>query len=122
MSDLEKKLSELQSFYDLEFFIVSTYAQVIKDLAHLYTPSNKKENFTKMSSLVEYFSPIFKSLLENKKHELVQFLYRADIAENSVAHSLEEKDIQAAAIKLTRVILDRELKKVIIRKHYSSES
>jgi hypothetical protein len=122
MSDLEKIISNLSNYFNNEGHIKATFEQTKKDLAHLYEDREGQPLKFDMDHLQSYFNPIFEHLLNNRKQDLVQFLYRVDLSENSIGRALDTDDLKQGVINLTRSILERELKKVIIRKHYSSES
>ena len=122
MSELEKILSDLKRFNSNESIVKETFKQTKKDLAHLFDEKATVPERFNMEELNKYFLPMFKKLIENRKQDLVQFLYRVDVNESDIGQALSGDDIIVGTKNLVKIILERELKKVIIRKYYSSES
>lgn len=65
---------------------------------------------------------VFKSLgndIRSAKSKIHNLLYRIDVSENSVGQIQNNTDLNRFIDLLADVVIERELKKVLIRKHYS---
>lgn len=116
--DLEEKLSNLSIFYNKEEIILLTAAQIQKDLLQFNLEYIIDPELINFDTLFEALNPIVTKLLNTNKEKLVQLFYRIDVSEHKIAKSFEEKSIEKTCIKISKLIINRELKKVIIRKHY----
>ena len=118
--DIEKKLTNLSLFYDKEEYLLLTAAQTQKDLVQFdltFDIGDRQINFNTMLSAL---TPIILDLLQNHREKIVQLFYRIDVDESNIANALELESTNESAEEISKIILHRELKKVIIRKHYSS--
>ena len=124
MSDaLEQNINHPEKYFNQKEYISSTFDQLKKDLGSIMPEEiDELPSMSSMDELKEFFKPLFESLLAKRRHELVQVLYRVDLGESKTAKILEGQLGSDISEILTAEILNRELKKVIIRKHYSADS
>ena len=61
--------------------------------------------------------PFVQKLIHNNYEKLFQLLYRIDVSEKLIGKAVEDSDHVSSEI--TRLILFRELQKVVIRNYYS---
>lgn len=111
--------TELAPYLNQKELIELTAQQLIKDF-DLYgekiTFSGNAE--TAYTELFDQVKPIIMEAVNKQFEKLLQLLYRIDVSEKRVRQSIAENPDSAAAI--TRLIIFRELQKVIIRKNFSS--
>ena len=100
--------------------ISQTAAQVEKDFA-----SNGIEIVFSGNTLTAYdelflqVNPVVKNLLENNRMKFSQLLYSIDLSEQKVNEIFANNSFGDAVEKITQFILERELLKVITRRHFS---
>lgn len=118
---LEKQLSNLELHYKNEELVRKTAEQIQKDfliIGEEITYSGNyitayTELFSQLSSIVDYYV--------NKKFEqFLLLMYRIDINEN-VIKTLLNDNTKNIVEEATHLIIEREFKKVIIRKFYANE-
>jgi hypothetical protein len=110
--------SEIDGYRNQEEIIRLTAEQTIKDFALFGLEIVFSGNvITAYEELFEQLNSCIVELLHSDYRRLLSLLYHIDISEKDLnskffPHSEEASD------KLTEMILDRELKKVVIRKYY----
>ena len=117
--DIEKKLTNLTLFYDKEEYVLLTAAQTQKDLSQFNLDFILQTDELHFDALMDTLRPIIQDLLQNNREKIVQLFYRIDVAENKISDALELDKFDDSVEKICQIILLRELKKVVIRKHYS---
>jgi len=120
--DLEEQLSNLTVYYDKEEYILLTAAQTQKDLSQFnmdfIITSDKIINYR---TLLKTLEPIIRELIESNREKLVQLIYRIDVAENKISEALNLGNSADSINQICHEILQRELKKVLIRKYYAKK-
>lgn len=100
--------------------ITETAAQVEKDFAsNGIDISFSGNSFTAYDKLFPQVKAVVKNLLENNRGKFAQLLYTIDLSEQKVNHIFSENTFTDSVEKITQFILERELFKVITRKHFS---
>ena len=117
MTDLEPS-----HYYKNAEIILQTAHQTLKDfgmLNHKISFSGNTE--TAYQELFEQIEPLVAKLIQKNYQQLLDLLYRIDVNEKKVSEMLksENKVGENFANKMTTLILNRELQKVIIRNTYS---
>ena len=117
MTDLEPS-----HYYKNAEIILQTANQTLKDfgmLNHKISFSGNTE--TAYQELFEQIEPLVAKLIQTNYQLLLDLLYRIDVNEKKVSEMLksENKVGEDFANKMTTLILNRELQKVIIRNAYS---
>ena len=118
--DLEKRLSNLTLFYNKEEYILLTAAQTQKDLSQFNLDFILNTDEISFEALMNTLKPIIQDLLQNNREKIVQLFYRIDVPENKIGEAFDLGNYEDTTRSICQIILHRELKKVIIRKHYSS--
>jgi len=118
--DLEKRLSNLTLFYNKEEYILLTAAQTQKDLSQFNLDFILNTDELSFEALMNTLKPIIQDLLQNNREKIVQLFYRIDVPENKIGEAFDLGNYEDTTRSICQIILHRELKKVIIRKHYSS--
>lgn len=111
--------TELAPYLNQQELIELTAQQLIKDF-DLY---GEKITFSGNSDmayaeLFKQIKPIITEAINKNFEKLLQLLYLIDVSEKRVRQSITENPDSASAI--TRLIIYRELQKVIIRKNFAS--
>ena len=111
--------SELAPFLNREELIRLTAEQIKKDFDWFDFEirfSGKAESaYAQLFSQIE---PFINKLISTNYEKLLSVLYRIDVSEKRISEAVNKSENISAEI--TRLIIFRELQKVIIKKHYSS--
>jgi len=100
--------------------IRQTAAQVEKDFAsNGIEISFSGNSFTAYDELFPQVKAVVKNLLDNNRSRFVQLLYTIDLSEQKANEIFSNNTYADAVEKITAFILERELLKVITRKHFS---
>jgi len=122
MNDIFSFGSNLEKFFDHQKIIEETAAQLIKDFAEFsfeirFTGKEK----TPYEELFQQAEPVISHLLEKNNSLLFSVLYRIDIPENEIKkHSRLFPEMSLSHV-ITDLILRRELKKVLTRRHFKNK-
>lgn len=110
--------SEIEDYRTQEEIIRLTAEQVIRDFALFGLEISFSGNvITAYNELFEQLESVILDLLNSDYRKLLSLLYHIDISEKELNRKLADRsDIPSDLV--TEMILDRELKKVIIRKFY----
>ncbi|MFT5184030.1 MAG: hypothetical protein ACI84C_001158 [Flavobacteriales bacterium] len=119
---ISSKNQELAVHLDQSEIVVLVKEQVDRDF-HFFSlvvnwseeDSSAKALWSSLANLVEY-------LMEKDKNRLMQVIYRIDLAEGELTEVLTDFSIEDVNGRIASLILFRELQKVILRKHYSSNA
>lgn len=108
---------DLSPYFNRPELIRQAAEQLKKDLAQAGVEITFSGNvFGAYDELFGQTEPVIRKFMEGAREKLMQLLYRIDISEKMLGEILaNEKD---AAARLTRLILFRELQKVVIRNFY----
>ena len=103
--------------YKLQLDLIQlTAAQLIKDFGIQgidITFSGKSE--TAYDELCNQVEPIFTRFLLHDPGKLLNLLYRIDVKERSMVKAMDLPDLKSRRDALIRLVLERELQKVVIR-------
>jgi hypothetical protein len=107
---------DLQPYFNKEELIRQAALQLQKDMAII----GEEITFTRIpisfDELLSQTEPLIKKLFQSRHERLVQLLYRIDVNENFVAEAVVSGGEMAG--RITRLILLRELQKVVMRESY----
>jgi hypothetical protein len=110
---------DLSPYFDRADLIRQAAGQLKKDLdpfgLEIELPEDMLTTYEKLFSQTE---PFIKKLIDHHFEKLLQLLYRIDVQEKLVKEAVEKSGQVSHAI--TRLILYRELQKVVIRNTYSA--
>lgn len=110
--------SEIDGYRNQEEIIRLTAEQTIKDFALFGLEIQFSGNvITAYEELFEQLNSCIVELLNSDYRRLLSLLYHIDISERELNKKFTTPS-ESASDQLTEMILDRELKKVIIRKYY----
>ena len=118
--ELSEQLRDLSVYYLNERFMTETIAQLIKDLnsSGLVLGTKSEEADAIRSSLEDLVG----QLLEQNIEKLFALLYRIDLPESEIATYLHPDQKGDPTGSIAQAILDRELKKVVIRNYLATKS
>lgn len=109
---------DLSPYFDRADLIRQAAEQLKKDLEpfglEITLPQNMLSTYDELFAQTE---PFIKRLINTHFEKLLQLLYRIDVQEKLVKEAVERSEQVSHAI--TRLILFRELQKVVIRNTYS---
>ncbi|MBN2349132.1 MAG: hypothetical protein JXJ22_09860 [Bacteroidales bacterium] len=118
--DVNRINSEIIKYRDKEDILKKTAGQIVKDFNHcgiqLTFPDNLKWIY---SVFYDQLVRIIRNLMDENRPNLYNLLYRIDISEKTVVKRTEDSLDKMLEEVITELILERELKKVILREHFS---
>lgn len=119
-NELQVQLQALKQYYLNERFMAETVQQLHKDLqsSGLALDEDISADPDKM---LEALKQLVQVLLEESTERLFALLYRIDLSENEVSAFLHPDHKGDPATSIAQAIMDRELKKVIIRNYLSQQ-
>ena len=121
MSLPDFNLSEIEDYRNKSEIIRLTAEQVIKDFALFGMEIHFSGNLiTAYDELFEQLNSCMVELLSSDYRRLLSLLYHIDISEKEMNKKFANVAADHSEI-MTELILERELKKVIIRKFYKGE-
>lgn len=111
----------LKAFSLQSQLIEQTAQQIIKDF-NGYGIELSFNNMTENAydELHHNIEPVVKKLLSYNATLLMELLYRIDIKESSLSEDVSTQD-ESASDRITRLIIYRELKKVVTRNYFSKQ-
>ncbi len=116
------QLNNLQLYYQKLEFIQATADQLIKDFRLVdeeITFSGKAE--TAYQELLDQVVPIIDRLINLDTERFFNLLYTVDLNEAKVKQLLFQDQAEPTAVAVSKYIIERELTKVLIRKHFSTQ-
>ncbi|MBN1597298.1 MAG: hypothetical protein JW894_03320 [Bacteroidales bacterium] len=123
MEKLPVGKEDLAKYHDDVEIVRKTAKQVIKDFAEfgidISFPTNLKFAY---NQLFDELSPIIQEIIDKDMSRLYSLLYRIDIHESTVRKGTHEMNKLELHDVITHLILERELKKVLTRLHFSQNS
>ena len=114
-------LKNIQPYYQKIELIQATADQLIKDFRlvdETITFSGKAE--TAYQELLDQVAPMVDRLINLDTERFFNLLYTVDLNEGKVKQLLFQDQAEPTAVAVSKYIIERELIKVLIRKHYSS--
>jgi len=113
----KKELLKRQKDKDI---VHKTTLQVIKDFSQFgYDIQFPEDLHMAYDDLFDQLTETVKVLLDQNAQKLFSLLYTIDISESSVQKGLREMKDLPVNDALTHLILERELRKVLTREHFS---
>lgn len=106
--------SDLTPYYTKALFMQRTARQLEKDFnaAGIELAIAPSES-TSLDALVAVIAPVVQQLMRQSFEQLMALLYRIDVPEKAVARATTAG--QALAESVAKLIIERELKKVLVR-------
>lgn len=119
-TELSDRLRDLKVYYLNERFLAETIAQLKKDLnsAGLELQGKNRDADSVRSELED----LIEQLLEHGTERLFALLYRVDVPESEIKAFLHPDHRGDPKEDIAQSILDRELKKVVIRDYLEKRS
>ncbi|MBL4653353.1 MAG: hypothetical protein JKY53_10910 [Flavobacteriales bacterium] len=119
---LELQLSQLPTFYNRVDIIQQTAEQTIKDFDVFdYQITFSETEKTAYEELFDQILPLIGNLVINDYKKLMNILYRIDVNEDLIDQKLSTSNPTQFAEIITELVLERELKKVVIRNYYKNQ-
>lgn len=116
------QLTNLKPYYQKIELIQATADQLIKDFRlvdETITFSGKAE--TAYEEFLDQVVPIVDRLINLDTERFFNLLYTVDLNESKVKQLLFQSQAEPTAVAVSKYIIERELIKVILRKHFSSQ-
>ena len=120
--DLVKVRPELQETPDHRPLIAATAGQINKDFSTFGKDIFKFVIPSTWDELFDQLRPVIHLMVKNEEHKLVQIFYRIDLSENLLRQTLAASPFEEAVDQISVLIIRRELKKVLYRIRYSSNT
>ena len=116
-------LNNLKPYYEKADLVQQCVAQIAKDFAFMEITVEVNQPLEQpYQQLVSALLPIVEDLARQQPEKLLSLLYRIDLSEQALSQGLKVRDQEPYAEVVTDLIIERELKKVILRNHYSKQS
>jgi len=120
MSSDKLELNNLSVYHKKVQFIQLTAEQIIKDFEVFGEDIQFSGNpDTAYQELKSQITPIIKRLLHNNRKKFLSLLYRIDVDEKEVDGAFTSSG--ADVDNIADLIIERELKKVVIREYYKNK-
>lgn len=116
--ELEEQLRDLSKYYLNERLVAATLVQLQKDMNGAGLVAELTST-TKATHALLQAEHLVADLLQQNTEVLFALLYRVDLPEAEVAVYLHPDFSSVPAKAIAQAILDRELKKVVIREYLS---
>lgn len=115
------QLTNLEPYYQKIELIQATADQLIKDFRLVdETITFSGEADTAYRELLDHVVPIIDRLINLDTERFFNLLYTVDLKESKVKQLLFQDQAEPTAVAVSKYIIERELTKVLIRKHFSS--
>ena len=113
--------NQLLPYLDRTEIIMQTVEQIKKDFDfHELQIQLHDYNQNVYQKLSEQIEPFVLKLIENNYQQLLQLLYRIDVSEKAISKSTADSNAISLSSEITKLIILRELQKVVIRNYYKS--
>ena len=120
--EIEAHLSDLSKFHNKLDIVRQAGAQLVKDFEMEGLEIEfSGDPLTCYDELYKQVVEIVAYLLDKRIERFMQLLYRIDINESQLKQILQKGNAQSVHSDVSKLILERELKKVIIRNYYSGK-
>ncbi|MFW6019692.1 MAG: hypothetical protein ACOCPM_03850 [Bacteroidales bacterium] len=110
---------QLNQFSDRQKVLKELMRQVNKDFSDFLSKEITAEEKLTAELIVERLTPVLKTLQNGPYEQLRQLLYKIDMEEGKLFQQLQGEDIEEHPRIMVWSILERELKKVVTRIHFS---
>lgn len=114
------EFSDLTVYYNNHDLLLETVKQLQKDFSEvsISIPFNGSEP-NPYHYLINVLTPLLAELLDTRTEKLMNLLYRIDISERQVSGAIAGA-VGEAAGNLAHLLLERELKKVLLRNYFKN--
>lgn len=115
----ESQNKNLNSLFNQKDFVVSTIAQINKDLQGLYYEDytiDLEHSDNLLQDSINALAPILTALSKRQPEQLSQFIYKVDLNEKKFFDSISHDQ---SLEHLSHLILEREAQKVYLRRRFS---
>lgn len=116
------QLKDLSTHYQNVNLVQETARQIIKDLeifGYEIEFSGKQE--TAYNELSSQLTPIIDRLLSTNYQQLLTVLYKIDLDEKRISQLILDFNEQNVSAQIAHLIIERELKKVLIRNYFKNQ-
>jgi hypothetical protein len=117
------QFNNLEQYYINETLIQETADQIIKDFSEFsfeLTFTGEKER--PYDELFGQLRPIIEYLLEKEQEKFMSIIYRIDLDEAALKNALFPSEDGEPAQLIADLIIQRELKKVVIRNYFKQQA
>ncbi|MGM0648666.1 MAG: hypothetical protein ACQESZ_09830 [Bacteroidota bacterium] len=117
---IEKAKEQLKPFRDKEQVYKELKSQVDKDFGSLLPSPVMKLEANSVEAIAGHIAPVLAHMQAYQPELLRQLIYRIDLNEKNLFAYLEGSDPEEHATITAWMIVERELKKVVLRMHFAS--
>lgn len=114
---------EWSDYYQRQEFILQTAQQIIKDFAEfgidIKFSGDTEGAYRELFEQLEFH---IRNILQGKQDTFFQMLYRIDVSDKSIKRSIALHPEESLESVLADVIIQRELKKVLLRFYFKTQS
>lgn len=114
------KNQELAVHLNRSEIVTQVREQVDKDFQYFGLEVNWLDDDASSEAMWKSLANVVDQLMEKDKSRLMQVIYRIDLAEGELTQVLTDPSVEDVNGRIASLILFRELQKVILRNHYSS--
>ena len=114
---------QLEQYFNNRRIIYATMRQLEKDFSlDVNSVQLKDYQGNLFEQLFDVVYPIINKLITNNYQQFLNILYRIDVNELKLKQEMAKVDANQYSEVVTRLVLQKELQKVIIRNIYSTEN
>ena len=122
MTDDKLQLNDLSPYYKRIDLIKDTAEQIKKDFEIFSESITFSGNAnTAYDELKSQIKPIISKLMSNNYERLLSILYRIDVNEKIISEEFYQRNNEEPSSIITDLIIERELKKVVIRRYFKEQ-
>lgn len=115
-------LKNLDSFKDRIDFLQLTKNQIDKDFDRIGIEREKLiVEIGSFDNLIDWLNPTINRLLECHSEKIFALFYLIDIPEKAIRAVLDDYNSQSVSLDVTKLIVERELLKVLTRAYFSNQ-
>jgi len=115
-------IEQIEIFKKEQVFLNETFLQVIKDFERvgIDMPEQASQDWS-FESLMQLVFPIVNRHLECHSEQIFALFYMIDIPEKAIKEALDDQTDNGVSHAITKLIIERELLKVLTRAYFSNK-
>ena len=115
-------LKDLSPYQQQINLVQQTADQIIKDFEIFgFNIEFSGNNQTAYSELTNQITPVIHELIFENYEKLMSLMYKIDLNEKQISNIINDFEKDEVVAEITHLILERELKKVVIRQYFQNQ-
>ncbi len=113
-------IQNIESYKNEQTYLNQSYVQLHKDIVRTGIELQEvvKDNWS-FDELIHYLKPTIERLFEVNSEKLFAFFYTIDIPEKAIRAALNDNSERGVSHAITKLIIERELLKVLTKAYFS---